>query len=275
MKYITTFFVALTFLFSTAGSAQSISGVVEGYGSVWPSHTECFQNRLGVRSSVTARLGGIEARPYLRFGWWGTCNAKIAGSPLNAEATHALKKLQGAVLQYRFDGGLGLGVRIHREAIHYVWPNPTPPQPYRHDWFPHHGSWEQAEAKCERGSEATAPPGKPDGETCPSVGYEEGVGPHLSYESGFTFVSVSVPVWTWKTLTYTPNVALMRLRTYTRDVKIAVRSKMNAHYEPFGTVTVLKPLGKRFSIGLTGGRYDAPDWSTPPFWMGGLAFRIH
>lgn len=260
--------------------AQDLSANVQAYGSLRPGHVGCYQNQMGVDAEGILEHKNVELTGYGSFVWFGTCNPKISGSPLNAESTHGYKRFQGLILQYRFDFGMGLGWRLHREAVQWVWANPDPPQEYRGDWFPHDGSWENAEKRCEKGPDAEpVQKGKELGETCPAIGYEEGTGPHISFKSTSTEVSVSVPFITWKDLTYTPNILIWSVnidpRRFLRLWKIVGSGKINTHGEVFGKINVLRKLGSRVSVGAMFGIIDVPDWSTEPFVMGGLTFRVY
>jgi len=165
---------------------QSVETDVQAQVEVWTSSERCYRNRLAAEAGATGRWGPVRARAFMDVIWWGACDAKVAGSLLNAEAGRVVERRHGAEL-YVQQWGVQLGGTIRRRAVHHIWRRKD-----RHPWFP--GNWEIGR----RGCNGEATPSHPVGDGCPSIGYADGLRPRAGYEGDGLDVVLYGPLWSWK-----------------------------------------------------------------------------
>lgn len=235
--------------------------------SLWAEDDRCYQNILRADTNVRLRWNALYVGGFMDLKWWGACDAKIPGSPLNAEAAKVVERKHGlnagidVGIIYGALDGLILGGTVRRRAVHHVWRNKN-----RHPWFP--GGWKRGI----RGCEGKAIKNYPAGEGCPSIGYYDGVGGYVQYKNYNLDVVITTPQYRWKIDNYEKGFGLtLPFPAWTMDAEyrhdnwaVHVVGETGGERQTTYDIELERRLfTERFWVGASYGRLPVPGWLDP------------
>jgi hypothetical protein len=194
------------------------------------------------------------------------CDAKIASSPLNAEAGKVNEQAHGGRLFATYKW-LDVGFRIHRVQIHHIWRHKRS-RDNRHNHFP--GSWRIGVEAAQTGSAPSWPDDKPQR---PSIGYHDELGGFLRVRYAGLMVSGSYLPVRWKSLTLIP-VDIRLNATYERGPwEIDLHAEQDLLNEWSYDVSIERRVLPHIYLGVRAGHIQTPDWQ-PSFTRFATAITI-
>lgn len=227
----------------------SLTGDVGAHAEVWADPADCFQNAFDADGRASLDVGPFFADAFVRFRWWGSCDAKIAGSILNAEAGRVVERWHGIDVGATWRS-VEAGVTVRRDAVHVIHRFKN-----RNGWgFPAENSARWAKEQCRAGNDGN----------CPFIGYYDGVGPFIGVETDDVFIRITGPQYRWKDLTLPWPAWTLRSRFEFGRLAVGANGQTGGiketAFDLFASYAVAAPV----RLGLRYGHLDRPGWKRSP-----------
>ncbi len=223
--------------------------------ALWPESDRCYQNMMRVDPEATARINRFFVEGFVDFKWWGACDSKIPGLPLNAEAGKVIERKHGLNAGIIVLDGLEVGVTVRRRAVHHIWRHKVRK---RHSYFP--SDWKVGRRGCNGEKVGDHPKGK----GCPSLGYYDGAGGYLNYDNGGFDVELTTPQYRWKDLTLPWPSWTLNAEYRRENWAVRLLGETGGKRKTTYDIEVERRLfTKYFWVGASYGRLPAPGWLEP------------
>jgi hypothetical protein len=245
----------LIVLLPAVASGQTLTTDLEGRAELWPTDDRCYQHRWGASANVGVKWGPATVESWLGMTWWGACDQKIPGNPLNAESGKVLQRSHGVRLWVRATDWLRVGAAVQRDAVHHIWRSK---RDWRHSNFPRDNSWRGAQKRCSAPEKADPVYGKG---VCPSIGYWDGLGPIAEITLPALTVYLDVPVWSRTQLTLPPPAFIWTVTAFEGyRPYFKYRGEMAQNGSAINDFELGYRLTETISVGVAGGVVGTPGW---------------